>query len=345
MDIVILGGGVIGCTIARTFLQLGYKVTIIAKHLPGDEDIWYASNWAGAMFHGSGENERERYMQTVSYRRFMDDALKNPKSGVCIVTMREHFEKDPNKGDNNTMWFSNLVGKFKSLKKGNFNTDSNDFEYTCEYENLVIDPTIYLPFIKKEIDKLGGKFIRKEITSVEGLFSNFPTCEIFINATGLGSMFIEGIMDDKCYPDRGQTVKVRTKTDTIFYRNGKEYTYLIPRPLQGILICGGVNQPGNTSPEPDMEIVKDELKRAHKLAPHVISDNPDIAGYVVGIRPGRKDGFRLERENFGDKKMIHAYGFGGEGYIYSWGASYEVLKIVEKIEKEKVLKFATKSKF
>jgi D-amino-acid oxidase len=71
--IVILGAGVIGLT---TSLVLSHtypsaKITVIAKHFPGDRSIDYASPWAGAnwssMAHDNGPLEK---YDEVTFRRF-----------------------------------------------------------------------------------------------------------------------------------------------------------------------------------------------------------------------------------------------------------------------------------
>lgn len=41
----------------------------------------------------------------------------------------------------------------------------------------------------------------------------------------------------------------------------------------------------------------------------------------VGLRPFRPSGFRVEREAFGDKTLVHNYGHGGGGITLSWGTS------------------------
>lgn len=46
--IIILGAGIIGCAIARQLLLHGFQVILIAEYLPGDQNILYASAWAGA---------------------------------------------------------------------------------------------------------------------------------------------------------------------------------------------------------------------------------------------------------------------------------------------------------
>lgn len=44
-----------------------------------------------------------------------------------------------------------------------------------------------------------------------------------------------------------------------------------------------------------------------------------IKEIVVGLRPGRDGGFRLEAEPFGDKILVHNYGHEGDGVTLSWG--------------------------
>ena len=42
---------------------------------------------------------------------------------------------------------------------------------------------------------------------------------------------------------------------------------------------------------------------------------------IVGHRPYRAKGFRVEREQFDDKIIIHNYGHGGGGLSLGWGSS------------------------
>lgn len=48
---------------------------------------------------------------------------------------------------------------------------------------------------------------------------------------------------------------------------------------------------------------------------------------IVGWRPTRKGGMRLETERLGNGSgvVVHAYGLGGRGYELSWGVAEEVL--------------------
>jgi glycine/D-amino acid oxidase-like deaminating enzyme len=51
---------------------------------------------------------------------------------------------------------------------------------------------------------------------------------------------------------------------------------------------------------------------------------------VVGLRPYRKSGFRVERQAFADKAVVHNYGHGGGGVSLSWGSAHLALEEVAK---------------
>ncbi len=53
----------------------------------------------------------------------------------------------------------------------------------------------------------------------------------------------------------------------------------------------------------------------------VKTDRSRVIRSVVGLRPFRKPGFRLESQMLGDKTIVHNYGHGGGGVSLSWGCS------------------------
>jgi D-amino-acid oxidase len=57
-----------------------------------------------------------------------------------------------------------------------------------------------------------------------------------------------------------------------------------------------------------------------RLVPVRVSEDRVIRT-VVGLRPFRPSGFRLEVEKMGDKSVVHNYGHGGGGITLSWGTS------------------------
>ncbi|MDK2594247.1 FAD-dependent oxidoreductase [Pseudoalteromonas obscura] len=51
---------------------------------------------------------------------------------------------------------------------------------------------------------------------------------------------------------------------------------------------------------------------------------------VVGLRPFRPEGYRLEAEQLGNKTVVHNYGHGGGGISLSWGTSIVAAQLASK---------------
>lgn len=106
--VIILGAGIIGCAAAVHLLQSGFHVVLVAEFLPGDQDILYASAWAGAAWHAAGGlSETDKYLQVRSHRHLLKMAREEPESGVCIVDAREYLESPPSK--NSAIWARAVV--------------------------------------------------------------------------------------------------------------------------------------------------------------------------------------------------------------------------------------------
>lgn len=88
-----------------------------------------------------------------------------------------------------------------------------------------------------------------------------------------------------------------------------------------------------------MEVARDEIRRCHRLAPDVVPAEPaksDIS-YVIGIRPARDGGFRLDSQKIGNRTVLSAYGFAGGGYAFSYGVADALFKMVEQAEFDHVV--------
>ncbi|PYH81894.1 FAD dependent oxidoreductase superfamily [Aspergillus uvarum CBS 121591] len=334
--VIILGAGIIGCATARLLLQNGFRVVLVAEYLPGDQSIWYASAWAGAAWHAAGGISPEyQYIQAVTHRHLLRMAQEEPDSGVCIVDSYEYLEQPPS--ENSSAWGKTVLSKWRDLQPGEY---PSEFSCGWRYETLVTDPTIHMPYLGKKITELGGQFIRKRVESLEELHHMFPESSIFINASGVGSQTLKDVRDDRCFPERGQNVFYKTDNcRTMYFRNGQEYTYVIPRPMSHGVVLGGVKQADSLAPEIDMEIARDEIARAHRLAPDIVPESPseEALSYIVGIRPSRRGGFRLDSERHGNRVVLSAYGFAGGGYAFSYGIADALVKMVESAEKDQVL--------
>lgn len=88
-----------------------------------------------------------------------------------------------------------------------------------------------------------------------------------------------------------------------------------------------------------MDVARDEIRRAHSLAPDLVPAAPadeDIS-YIIGIRPAREGGFRLDSQKIGNRIVLSAYGFAGGGYAFSYGIGDALVKMVQQAEFDNVI--------
>jgi D-amino-acid oxidase len=112
--ITILGAGIIGCAAARQLLLQGFDVTLVAEFLPGDQDINYASAWAGAAWHAAGSiTPDQRYLQAVTHRVLLQMA-REPASGVSLVDSREYLEQEPT--PDSALWGRTVVSRVSFIR-------------------------------------------------------------------------------------------------------------------------------------------------------------------------------------------------------------------------------------
>src|SRR5712675_1922255 len=62
------------------------------------------------------------------------------------------------------------------------------------------------------------------------------------------------------------------------------------------------------------------LRPERHFAPVKVSRDR-IIREVVGLRPYRPEGFKVEAERIGEKLLVHNYGHGGAGITLSWGTA------------------------
>jgi D-amino-acid oxidase len=193
---------------------------------------------------------------------------------------------------------------------------------------MTINPARFLPWLKKELEQRGVRFIRQELDSLDTA-RQITNCKIIVNASGLGALHLAG--DKDVIPVRGQTMFVKTDIDFLRMWQGSHYTYVIPRMYSGGAIIGGVSQEGNVERAVDEGLRPDILRRVKRLlrGDGESLELEDLEKDIVAFRPSRKRGYRVEVE--GD--TVHAYGFGSLGYVYSFGAAEKVRELVRGLEK------------
>ena len=109
------------------------------------------------------------------------------------------------------------------------------------------------------------------------------------------------------------------------------WTFCVPRGFHGGTIIGGTKDVGDWNPKPDDSVRAELLSKFKATYPAILDVDGEfkVLRDIVGRRPTREGGPRIESEPTGDGRIIvHAYGLGGRGYELSWGVAEEVLSLV-----------------
>lgn len=149
---VVLGAGVVGLS---TALELHTRnpsaaITIVAKFLPGDRSIEYASPWAGANWASvATDSGRQEEWDRVTYLRFSELAGNNTaRTGVQKMELRAIFDNPIEdagvlSAKTGRIWYESLVGGTRMMGKSEL-PQIADFGY--DFSTFVVDTQIYLPW-------------------------------------------------------------------------------------------------------------------------------------------------------------------------------------------------------
>ncbi|KAL4939075.1 hypothetical protein BDV06DRAFT_225353 [Aspergillus oleicola] len=321
--VTILGAGILGLAVASQ-LPKDYDITIVARNLPGDaeSDEW-ASPWAGAVFMGMDNSiEKEQKLQLDSFSVWWKLALSHPESSIRRVRMQDLIDSTPL----DKLWYHKKMPGFRVMGKEELPPDA---PLGMEYESIILIPSVFLRWLRERLEASGVKFKRLTVNSLADLRGMGH--DVLVNASGIGSRYLKDVDDEKVQEVRGQTVLVKSDFNKIWIRRGKDYTYALGRP-DGTAILGGIKQFDNTSKEVDDDLRADILHRIHENLPEEFpspaAKDFNIIRDIVGIRPQRAGGIRLEKEVLDGQKLVHVYGTSGGGYIFSWGLAREACRLV-----------------
>lgn len=349
-NIVVLGAGVSGLTTAYLLSKdPANKITVLAKHMPGDYDIEYASPWAGANYmpvgkQGSDHARWER--ETWPYLKEITE--KHPEAGIhflgtLIYNRKKDQESDTGKWFSELVqpnpWYKDVVPDFKPIPSEKL---APGIDNAQEFTSVCINTAIYLPWLVGQCTKTGAVFKRaviKHIADAANAHHTGQKADLIINCTGLSAKTLGGVNDSKMHPARGQIVVVRNDPGPMASVSGTddgedEALYIMTRAAGGGTILGGSYQKHNWDALPDPNLANRIMKRAIAIAPSLVKPGQGIEGldiirHGVGLRPLREGGTRIEKDEINGVKVVHNYGHGGFGYQASFGCSVEAVALAK----------------
>ncbi|KAI1877415.1 hypothetical protein JX265_003423 [Neoarthrinium moseri] len=351
-NIVVIGAGVSGLTSAYLLSKdKANKVTILAKHMPGDYDIEYASPFAGANVVPMASKANSRW-ETRTWPELKRLAVEVPEAGIHEMKSRVYRRKKDLQALREQKhaidglflenpWYKSLFDDFRELSRDEL---PEDVASGCEFGSVCINTAIYLAWLVGQCLANGVVLKRGVVKYVSEAASWSHTgnkADVVINATGLMASKLGGVMDQKMVPVRGQLVVVRNEIPYMTTRSGTddgedELVYTMMRAAGGGTILGGTYQKGQWESQPDPNVAMRIMKRAVAEMPELTHgkgvEGLDIIRHAVGLRPWREGGVRIEKENMDGTWVVHNYGHAGWGYQGSFGCAERVVELVHEIQ-------------
>lgn len=312
MDVLVIGCGVSGLSCAIRLCEAGHAARIWARATPPDT----TSNIAAAIWYpykAYPEDLVGRWAASA-YSDFVQLA-QLPDTGVCVRGGIEIFPMptpDP--------WWRDALPGFRRATPNQLPPGYQD---GYVFEAPVIEMPIYLEYLMRRFESLGGRIELRDIASLDQALAE---CAIVVNCAGLGARELVG--DAALYAIQGQVVRVAQigLEQFILDEHGpRGLTYIVPRSHDCVL--GGTSEDRREGLEPDPAVAEAILERCAALVPQL--RDAEILSHKVGLRPGRP-AVRLEAERPAPGRLVvHNYGHGGAGVTLSWGCAADVVRLVE----------------
>lgn len=329
----------------------------------GAHNRWVPPPPAGPGRAGDATLERDHTFALQTFAHMEGVAARHPEAGVTFLPGIEYLD-DPGKAEGGGAL---TVARAAELGIQGFEfLDRSELPagvvWGCRYRTWCVSPMVYLPFLMRRIVLRGGKVVRRELRDPReawALQSELGSVDVVVNCSGYG------FGDPAVFVTRGkschfpfQTPSLLSQHNIAFANQNNEnlalahqtgqtcivsnscpatvtrqcadgsWTFCVPRSFDGGTVIGGTKQPDDWDPNPSPAIRAELLAKFAATYPEIGELKPVFD--IVGRRPTRKGGARLEVEKVSPAKvLVHAYGLGGRGYELSWGVGGRVVELVD----------------
>ncbi len=246
MDILVIGAGVSGLTTGVRLLQAGHSVTIWAKSFPPAT----TSNVAAAVWYPYKAHPADK---VTAWGGEAFQAFKQLRSveaaGIMmaeVAELKSVTSPDP--------WWAAAVDGFRHAHPEELPPGYAD---GYVFAAPVIDMSIYLVYLVRQFESLGGTLVQHTLTDLGEAFARSAAV---VNCSGLGARELVGDRDIR--PSRGQVLRI---AHTGFRRvlldddGPNQVAYIVPR-INDIVI-GGTDIEGSESTDIDPTQSADILRR------------------------------------------------------------------------------------
>jgi D-amino-acid oxidase len=342
-SVAIIGAGVSGLTCGVAFAERGYRTLIFAKEV-GQQTTSGAA--AAVWFPYDAEPLEKVIPWALQTFDVLADLARVSGSGVSMIELRQFSRTRavqipewaiplgaqavlpsstsviPSEVKNGMAGqAATWTGRPEAERTGGERiTSLESFSSGFLLRVPLMDATIYLDYLANRFVADGGSIAANvHFNKLEEVDRKF---DLVINCAGIGARDL--LQDINLEPHRGQ-VAIVPKIENLscaIVCDDAPLMYAIPRTND--CVFGGTNDLSSdfaADPATTNQIVA-ECSRVLRI------DKPNVLAERVGLRPFRKSGVRLERDQLRDgRAVIHNYGHGGSGFTLSWGCAREVLSL------------------
>jgi D-amino-acid oxidase len=312
-NVLVVGAGVSGLSTALELLNAGHEVTVWCREancaLPVTSRSAYAM-WVPVKIDADPRVERwtdEGY----SYFEKLAGVARTGVEMRAIWSLKLKQEEP---------WFAGKnVGGFRHAKPSELASGYADAHILERAP--VIDPLLYLPWLREQFLDQGGTIKQCKVTSFDRIPAQF---DVVVNCAGLGSRVLAN--DTTLFGERVQVVMIKPNgIDRVIIDDEGPNQRSCIVPHAGYVKLGAVFDGDKESLAVDRSLVPDILARCARIAPGYKFSANDVLGVVRAHRPERSL-TRVEQEKLVDGRVIiHNYGHDGMGYILSHGIACEIV--------------------
>jgi D-amino-acid oxidase len=321
--VAIIGAGVSGLTCGVVFAERGYRTAIFAEKT-GQQTTSGAA--AALWFPYDAEPAEKVIPWALQTFDVLVDLTRVPASGVSIIELRQFSRTREIQVPDwaiplgaRPVIASEVACQAVASCEG-LEGSRGSFKSGFTLRAPLTDTTIYLDYLAGRFLEAGGEIntnVRfQELEDVDRQF------ELVINCAGIGARELGHDVDLEAHRGQVAIVPRIERLSCAIVCDDAPLMYAIPR--RNDCVFGGTNDLSS-----DLAVDAATTDQIIAECSRVLNiDKPNILAERVGLRPFRKSGVRLERDELRDgRTVIHNYGHGGSGFTLSWGCAREVVNL------------------